>query len=299
MIASALLYKFDHPGIEHGKLEEALQAMQFVPCTATQRLSMGFVPPRAEHGALAESVGGELILKVLVESRSVPSQAVKTALDSKVKTIEEQTGRRPRGRVLKELKEEVMYDLLPKAFPKRVSVLIWIDRKASRIVLGTASTRLADSVMPMLAQAIPECIIHAEQTDMNPSTAMAHWLATKEAPAGFSIDRECELKQPDSEKAAVRYSRHQLEIDEVAEHIKQGKHPVKLALTWQGRVSFLLTEGLAIKKVKLLDVTLEGSAQKPDADGFDTDVALFTGELGRMLPDLIDAMGGTLESAGG
>ena len=86
---------------------------------------------------------------------------------------------------------------------------------------------------------------------------MSAWLSEKQAPPGFSIDRECELKQPDSEKAAVRYARHTLDIDEVGEHIKQGKLPTQLALTWNSRVSFVLTEGLALKKIKLLDVVLE------------------------------------------
>jgi recombination associated protein RdgC len=125
---------------------------------------------------------------------------------------------------------------------------------------------------------------------------MAEWLSTKEAPAGFTIDRECELKQPDSEKSLVRYARHTLEIDEVGEHIRQGKLPTQLAMTWDSRVSFVLTEQFAIKKIKLLDVVLEGqeAAGKGD-DNFDADVAITTGELGKLLPDLVEALGGPLE----
>ena len=120
---------------------------------------------------------------------------------------------------------------------------------------------------------------------------MAGWLKSREAPAGFSIDRECELKQPDSEKAAVRYTRHPLEIDEVAAHIDQGKWPTQLAMTWQGRVSFVLHESMSLKKIKLLDVDAkEGTAQ--DEGGFDASVAIATGELGKLLADLIEALGG-------
>jgi recombination associated protein RdgC len=125
---------------------------------------------------------------------------------------------------------------------------------------------------------------------------MSAWLSDKEPPHAFSIDRECELKQPDSEKAAVRYARHTLEIDEVGEHIKQGKLPTQLALTWNGRVSFVLTDALVLKKIKLLDVVLEGSGQGDADGGFDADVAITTGELRGLLPDLIEALGGPLES---
>jgi recombination associated protein RdgC len=135
------------------------------------------------------------------------------------------------------------------------------------------------------------------QTALAPASAMAVWLAEKEAPAGFSIDRECELKQPDTEKATVRYARHTLDIDEVGEHVRQGKLPTQLALTWAGRVSFVLTEALTLKKIKLLDVVLEGSgadagASQKDEGGFDADVALFTGELKLLIPALIEALGG-------
>ena len=127
---------------------------------------------------------------------------------------------------------------------------------------------------------------------------MAAWLSDKEPPPGFSIDRECELKQPDSEKAAVRYARHTLEIDEVGEHIKQGKLPTQLAMTWNGRVSFVLTETLALKKIKLLDVVLEGAGStagdKAD-NGFDTDVAITTGELSQLIHELVEALGGALD----
>jgi recombination associated protein RdgC len=124
---------------------------------------------------------------------------------------------------------------------------------------------------------------------------MGAWLTEKEAPAGFSIDRECELKQPDSEKAAVRYARHALEIDEIGEHIRQGKLPTQLALTWRGRVSFVLTETGALKKIKLLDGVLEGpgrDAQAGEDGGFDANVAITTGELRQLLPELIEALGG-------
>jgi recombination associated protein RdgC len=127
---------------------------------------------------------------------------------------------------------------------------------------------------------------------------MAAWLTEKEAPAGFTIDRDCELKQPDSEKAAVRYARHTLDIDEVGEHIRQGKLPTQLALTWAGRVSFTLTEALTLKKIKLLDVVLEGaSSAQGDDGGFDADVALSTGELQQLIPDLVAALGGVQERA--
>ncbi len=297
MLKNALVYRLDQwEQPPHQEIENKLGTARFVECGATQAESHGWVEPRGNgQGALMESVGGQLILELCSETKGVPSGVIKNELEGRLKVIEQQTGRRPKGKMVKDLKEEIVHSLLPRAFPKRGHTLIWIDLQAKRIVMGVASAKKADRVLTQLADLLGGGLRLTQlQTELAPATAMANWLSSKEAPPGFSIDRECELKQPDSEKAAVRYARHPLEIDEVGEHIKQGKLPTQLAMTWSGRVSFVLTEALAIKKIKLLDVVLDNKAAGDGKDdgGFDTDVALMTGELRLLLPDLINAMGG-------
>jgi len=49
-----------------------------------------------------------------------------------------------------------------------------------------------------------------------------------------------------------------LEIAKIAAHIEPGKLPTQLALSWQGRGSFVLHESGCLRKLKLLDVALQG-----------------------------------------
>jgi recombination associated protein RdgC len=279
-------------------LDARLAGASFVACGATERESIGWVPPRGDkHAALAESVGGQIILKLCSETRAVPGGAVKARLEERLDQIEQQTGRRPKGKGARDIKDEVVHELLPRAFPKRSTTPVWLDLASSWLLVGAASAKKADAVATALVEAFAGGLtLLPLQTALAPATAMAAWLAEREAPSGFSIDRDCELKQPDSEKAAVRYARHSLDLDEVGAHIRQGKLPTQLALTWGGRVSFVLTEALALKKIKLLDVVLEGqdSDKGRGDDGFDADVAIVTGELRQLLPDLVAALGGEL-----
>jgi recombination associated protein RdgC len=279
-------------------IEERLDGARFVECGASQQESAGWVEPRGQkHGPLVENVAGQWILRLCTETKAVPGGAVKQQLEARLDKIEQETGRRPKGKQAKEIKEELIHELLPRAFPKRGNTPIWIDLARNLVIVGVASTKRADRISTMLSELMGGGIrLDMLQTQLAPATAMAEWLTTKEAPAGFTIDRECELKQPDSEKSLVRYARHTLDIDEVGEHIRQGKLPTQVAMTWDSRVSFVLTEQLAIKKIKLLDVVLEGreAAGKGD-DNFDGDVALVTGELSRLIPDLVDALGGVME----
>ncbi|MET0335430.1 MAG: recombination-associated protein RdgC [Rhizobacter sp.] len=299
MFKNALLYRigpWEPPS--SSEIENRLSAGRFVECGASQPESAGWVEPRGEkHAALMEGVSGQLILKLCVERKAVPTQVIKSQLESELDKIEADTGRRPKGKKAKELKEDIVQGLLPRAFPKRSTNLVWIDPNARLVMVGAGSTKAADRIVSLLVDLLGGGItLTLLQTEMSPATAMSEWLKSREAPAGFSIDRECELKQPDSEKSTVRYARHTLDIEEVGEHITQGKLPTALAMTWNGRVSFVLTEALALKKIKLLDVALEGatSTGKGDDNGFDTDVAITTGELSQLIPQLIDALGGEL-----
>lgn len=283
-------------------LEDALQSAHFLPCGNTQPDSHGWVPPRGNKSdVLAESVGGQLILKFCVECRPVPASAVKAALEERIEKYKQETGfERVGAKLKKEFKEEIVFELLPRAFTKRSTTLLWLDPVNKLLVVDSGSLAGADRIITCLMEALtsipgaaPTVGLKPMQTQMTATACMAHWLSTREAPYRFSIDRDCELKTPDDQKSTVRYSRHTLEIDEVAQHLAAGKLPTQLALTWNERVSFVLTDTAQIRKLKLLDVVMDGVQDNgKDDDGFDTDAALLTGELSGLIPDLLEALGG-------
>ncbi len=282
-------------------LDKALQKSRFVPCGSTQPEASGWVPPRgAKHTQLAELVGGQLILKLCTEKRAVPSSAIKAAVEEKIERYKKETGQERVGaRAKKEFKEEVLLDLLPRAFTKRVNTLLWLAPEQKLLVIDSGTLAGADRIVSALLAALLDIPggsapldLQLIQTELSPSAAMAHWLSTREAPFHFTIDRDCELKTPDDQKSSVRYARHTLDIDEVAQHIAAGKVPTQLAMTWNDRVSFVLTDTGQVRRIKMLDVVMEG-VDKPgkDEDGFDADAAILTGELAGLLPDLLEALG--------
>jgi len=277
--------------VELTQVEEALAKMPFQECGATQEKSAGWVPPRGEeHGALAESVNGQWILRFMVESKVLPASVLARKVKEKAERIEKENGRKPGKKESKELKDEAKLDLLPMAFTKQGSMWVWIDPVARLLVLDTSSQGRADEVVTLLVESLPGLSVSLINTQTSPQAAMAHWLKEQEPPVGFTVDRECELKAANEEKSVVKYGRHALDIEEVRAHIDAGKLPIRLAMTWDDRVSFMLTEGLQIKKLDFLDTVFEG--KKSDESGFDTDVAIATGELVKMIPDVIDALGG-------
>jgi recombination associated protein RdgC len=279
------------------QMEESLDSARFVECGASQEKSIGWIEPRGEaNGPLVESVGGQLILKLMIESKALPGSVITKKAKERVAHIEATTGRKPGKKETREIKDDIKLELMPLAFSKESSTLVWIDPAAQLLVIDAGSQGRADEVVTMLVKALAGLAVTLIDTKISPTAAMSEWLISQEPPAGFTVDRECELKAADESKAVVRYTRHPLDTDEVRQYVEQGKLPTKLALTWDSRVSFVLTEGLQLKKLAFLEVVFEGTSAGKD-DGFDADAAIATGELRKLLPDLLEALGGEVALA--
>ena len=279
-------------------LEDALEDARFSECGASQEKSVGWVEPRGhENGALVEVVGGQWLMKLMIEVKVIPASVVKRKVQEQLDHIEATTGRKPGKKERRDISEDARLALLPVAFTKQASVQVWVDPAAGVLVTDAGSQAKADEVMTWMIKAVDGLVVQLINTQTSPSAAMALWLSTKEGPPDFTVDRECELKAADESRAVVRYTRHALDTDEVSQHIAMGKMPTRLALTWSDRVSFVLTDTLQLKKVAFLETVFEGASSVPgdmQDDNFDADVAIATGELRKLIPDLLEALGGEL-----
>jgi recombination associated protein RdgC len=283
---------------ELATLDEVLGKAQFVECGASQEKSVGWVEPRGHaHGPMVEVIGGQWLLKLMVEVKVVPGSVIKRKVQDQLDHIEATTGRKPGKKEKREISEEARLALLPMAFSKQSSVQVWVDPAAGLLLTDAGSQAKADEVMTWLIKAVDGLVVQLVNTQTSPASAMSGWLSTQEPPQSFSVDRECELKAADESRAVVRYTRHALDTDEVSQHIAMGKVPTRLALTWSDRVSFVLTEAMQLKKIAFLETVFEGAAASPGDgkdDNFDADVAIATGELRKLIPDLLEALGGEM-----
>ncbi|MDM7949542.1 recombination-associated protein RdgC [Hydrogenophaga sp.] len=279
-------------------METALDGARFAPCGATQDKAVGWVEPRGEaHGPLVESVAGQRVLKLMIETKTVPGAVVREHAQEQADHIEASTGRKPGKKETKALREDALLALLPQAFPRRSSAWVWIDPANGWLVTDASSQGKLDELVTALVRAFDGLAIQLLQTSVTPQTAMTQWLAATSPdawPEGFHVERECELKSADEEKSVVRFTRHNLATDEVRQHIAEGKLPTRLALSWEGRIGLVLTESLQLKKINFLEGVFDDRSDDGES-GFDTNVTLATGELQKLIPALIAALGGELE----
>jgi recombination associated protein RdgC len=253
----------------------------------------GWVSPR-DNGMLVHTVNRQMLLQLGTEKKLLPSTVINQVSKARAAELEEQQGFKPGRKQMKELKEQVTDELLPRAFSIRRNTSIWIDPVNNWLVVDAASPAKADEVFKALLKSMDQLPIGTLRVQQSPVAAMTDWLVADEAPSGFTVDQDTELRATGEGKATVRYVRHTLEADDVRRHIAAGKQCTRLAMTWSDRVSFVLTESLTVKRVTPLDVLKEnneGFAQNDD-ERFDTDFALMTGELSKLMGDLVQALGG-------
>jgi len=274
-------------------LDEQLAQHLFQPCGGMDMQSRGWVSPRGDE-RLAYALNGQIMLALRVEQKLLPGSVVNDLAKDRIVEFEQQQGYSPSRKQAREIKERVAEELLPRAFARRRTTYVWIDPAHGWLAIDAASTAKADEVLEMLNKCISDLPLSPLRTERSPAAAMTEWLTTGEAPAGFSIDRDCELRSPVEENATVRYVRHPLDAEEIGKHITAGKQPTRLALTWDDRISFVLTDRLEIKRLAFLDILkeeAESGAETAD-EQFDADFALMTGELARLLPAVVAALGG-------
>jgi recombination associated protein RdgC len=184
-------------------------------------------------------------------------------------------------------------ELRARALTRRRVTRAWIDIEAGWFAVDAAGFTRAEAVVETLGDTLGSFAPLAIETERSPHAAMTSWLLRGEAPTRFSIDDDLELRAADKSKTIIRYSRHPLDGKEIQAHLASGKYPTRLGLTWNDRVSFVLTDKLQVKRLEFLEMgkdPTEGDDVDP-AEQFDIDFAVMAGELASLLKDLSQALG--------
>lgn len=282
------------------ELQEKLEQMAFRPCNSHEEFTFGWTPPMGKSSELlVHSANGFLMLCSKKEERVLPSSVVSEMLQNKIVELEEQQGRKLSKKERTALKDELIFELLPRAFTFSTKTYAYIDPKGGWLIVDSASTKKAEDLLSSLRKCLGSLPAVPLNTIYKPIEVMTQWLATKDWPSDINLEDECELKAPEDEGGIVRCKHHDLEADEVTNHLDAGKQITKLSLSWNDRISFVLDENLAVKRLKFLDLIQDQVADievNSEAEAFDADFSIMSLELANFLPRLVAVFGGVHEA---
>ena len=278
------------------RLDEALADHRLRPCGPLEMGTRGFVPPvgRGDDAALTHEVNKCTLLTVGSEEKLLPAAVVNDELQRKVQKIAEEEGRKVGGRERKRIKEDLLTELLPRAFVRSSRMSSYVDRKNGWLVLDTASRKSAENALTQVREALGSFPAVPLAPEEGPRALMTDWLAPGQLPGGLVLGDECELRDPATATGAIaRCRRQDLDAEEVKEHLRNGKQVFQLGLVFDDRMSFVLGEDLVVRKLKFLDVVMDelGDSQQDAAAEMDARFALLTLELERLLAKMEEWFG--------
>lgn len=287
------LFRFA-PTLDLSHLDEGLAETTLKPVGPLELSSRGFISPFGRDAeALSHRIGDALWLTVGNEDRLLPGAVVNDLLARKLAEMEEREGRKPGGRLRKQMKDELVQELLPRAFvrPGRTDALL--DLEHGVCAIDTSSRKSAETVVSEIRRALGSFPALPLNAEVSPRAVLTGWIAGDPLPEGLSLGEECELKDGDDHGAIVRCQRQELQSDEITRHLESGKQVTKLALTLDDHVSFVLGEDLVIRKWKFLEGAVDQlEASDPDDIRAELDArfALMSGEFRRLFSILEPAL---------
>ncbi len=277
------------------ELEEKLSQMVFRHCMGHEEFTFGWTAPIKNTEPLVHNVNGFFMLCGKREERVLPTAVVNEMLQEKIDEIEAEQGRRLPKKARTELKDNLIFELLPRAFSFSHKTYAYIDTNSGFIIINASSTKKAEDFLSNLRKCLGSLPAVPLNTVEKPIFTMTEWLLNENAPNSLTIEDECELRSPEEAGGIIRCKRHDLTLPEIKNHLDNGKQVIKLALNWQNRIAFILDENFGIKRLKFLELVQE---QRNDIDAeteieqFDADFTIMTAELAEFLPHLITVFGG-------
>lgn len=303
LFKNLLIYRFTKPfTYSPEELDEKLAEKTFKPCGSQEMFSFGWAEPLGQESApLVHTANGCMMLCLQRQDRILPAAVIKEALEAKVAEIQERDDRKPGRKERMDLKDEITFELMPRAFTRSGRLFAYIDPREGLLYVNSGSHKRAEELLTYLRETLGSLPVLPLQARNQVESSMTHWLKS-DAPAGFELGGECELRDAANESAVIRCKHQDLGSKEISNHLDAGMFVTKLELSWTGGIDFMLDDQLAIKRVSFSDLIKEKIGEtdaETAAEQFDIDFAIMSGEFQRFVPALLEALGGENVEEGG
>lgn len=278
------------------ELEIALRDHRFTPCMSTDLQYYGWTTALGNHSdLLAHENSGNILLCARKEEKILPAQVIKDEVDSRVEQLEVYKYRSASKKEREQIKEGVVFELLPRAFSRVSDTHGYINAKENIIVINSASRGKAEDFLALLRKSLGTLPVTSFSPAGYPCDLMTNWVIDADRIDGvigdkFTVGMEAHFNSLGDQSASAAVKNQDLSGAEVKAHLDAEQYVTKIELEFEDCMSFILADDLSIKRLKFKDVILE---QNDDIDKddlvakLDADFCLMSGELNRMIGCLL------------
>lgn len=291
MMKNVTAYKANSEGTERlfgfytDALIEAIEEHPSLPPAATIWRRWGF--SKTDHfgkSPLFEGADGARVLYVQQQERVLPGTVIRRALLDKVLEIQERDDRKLNRKEIAQLKDDVIAELLPKAFIKQSGYHVLIYK--GWLLIDSGSAKICEEIVGFLRAAFEEIAL----LSLRPMRGkdVESWLKGMAIDAGTDTGNFHALDSmvlKSKSLGTVRFKDAELDSDEVTEALQSDRDVTELALAWRkdadasgDDMHFTLTNKLIIKRIKFADILLKQAHDEGDENGtvgyFDANIAI-------------------------
>ena len=277
------------------ELIDALTDHTFMPLGSTEMVRMGWSNSLGKGSAITTESNGNILFCARSEEKILPAPYLKECVEEQIEALESEQCRSVTKKEREQIKEDVIFNMLPRAFSRTTDIHAYINTGENIIVVNTSSRGKAEDVLALLRKTLGTLPVTSISPEKAPDEVMSEWLVSncehEQAfiNGSFAFGGEAELCGLGDGAAIAKVKNEDLAGSEVTAHLNADKIVTKLELEHQGALTFMLHDDLSIKRIKFFDVIAE---QNDDIDSDDVqgkltaDFTLMAGELNRMISNL-------------
>tara|TARA_R110000851_G_scaffold28386_1_gene79171 strand:+ start:1369 stop:2319 length:951 start_codon:yes stop_codon:yes gene_type:complete len=281
------------------ELHAAMHDHSFTPLGSTELRHFGWTNSLGKGSNLTTESNGNILICARSEEKILPAPVVKDAVDAAIESaIDNDLGREPTKKEREQIKEDVIFELLPRAFNRITDTHAYINAEQNTIVVNASSRGKAEDLLALLRKTLGTLPVTNITPDKQPDEVMTGWLtgdhydgvnSSTHIIGDFDLGLKVELHSVGDDSPIIKVNNMPLDCEEVKIHLDADMYVTKIALDYDETMSFMLHDDLSIKRIKFFDVIQE---QNDDIDSDDAqakltgDFTLMAGVLNRMIHDL-------------
>ena len=257
---NAIIYQLNNDNLLNKQtIEQALKSASFSPCGNLDTTKMGWVSPYNDNNLddFIIDMQGHLLLRIKKETKILPAPVIKQALIDKIDKQEKALSRKLSKNEKATLKDEVMFDLMPRAFSKYNHYWLWIDTENRRIIIDCSSFKLAEDILAILRKELGSLALTPLSIDKPLEKIMTTWVKEKLNFPPFILGDEAELKDPLEGNGIINCKKQDITSDEMLVHLDSGKWVTKLKIIDERGINFIINPDFTLKKVKFDSIIMD------------------------------------------
>lgn len=276
------------------ELESMLKDEIFTPCGEHDTFKTGwdFVIEKDPEEKLVQKVGQCFFVNLKTEEKIIPNAVVKERLADRVEKFQEDNDdRKPSKNEKEDMKTAIILDLAKNAFSASKFQAAYIDYENELLFVDSGSPKKAEDFISHLRMTFGGSF---EASPIEPEDDVAEvlssWMRNHSQPKEFDIGNNCDLKDIDGGTISVK--KHDIDVEEITQHLDNGKQVTKMELVWQKHIRFSLTNKFEIKGIKMEDMAKdtvsETLGEANDAyNVFQANMTIMTGDFAELTSDLL------------